>query len=85
MKYEILNILQKSGDQWQYTGQIIDGAQRRSISGSVGNYPTNSQIKAAIIKKIERAILDYERSQRPIETKRLSEDNNFKPILSISP
>lgn len=84
IEYEILNILRKSGGQWQYTGQLIDGDKRIAVGGSVENYLTDSQIKKAIITEMERVKLDYIASQRPLETKQLSEDANFKKTLSVS-
>lgn len=83
MTYEILNILNKVGGKWEYTGQIIDGAEKISISGAVEDYPTNGQIKKAIVVQMEKAVAQRQAAPT-VTTKKLGTDAVFKDKLTIA-
>ena len=83
MTYEILNILNKVGDKWEYTGQIIDGAQKIAVSGTVEDYPTSGQIKKAIVVQMEAAVA-MRQTLPAVTTKVLGTDAVFKNKLTVA-
>lgn len=80
--FEILRLLQPSDDKWIYQGQIIHNDKKISVKGTVLNYPTNSQIKKAIIADVKEKVKKYLLSFEPLKTKTLSSDSIFRDVLT---
>ena len=83
MTGEILTTLTIDGDRLIYTGQIIAGATKHPITGSVAWLPTFGSVKRAIIDDVKRQISEYEKELEPVVTTVvLPEGGVFKDVLS---
>ncbi len=80
--FQVLRQLEPAGEKWRYVGRITHNAKQLNVSGIVSDYPTNSQIKRAIIRDVKRQVKKYLASLAQPQTKTLSSDSIFKDVLS---
>jgi hypothetical protein len=81
MKIEALNIIKRKDKKWEYNGRFYFNSKWIPVIGTVGDFPTEAQMKKAIITRIKKQAESYKARQSIPQEKRLSADTVFKPTL----